>query len=372
MNYGFTPSKFSILTLITSIFLHGGFWHLAGNMYFLYSFGDNVEDILTWKIYVPLYFILGIAASLTHYYFTNTPNLPCIGASGAISGIMGVYLVFYPRASFYIAVSAKYQSLEYKTNAVAAIGVWFFLQFVFNFMIYTGPDNDNIAYIAHIGGFGAGYILGWIIKATRIDENYYKKFGRERIKLIKERERELIIEERNDSRLLNKGGGGGGDDSHRRFKTLDKDEYICEFCGAVLLLDKKEIEEKKYICAVCNNLNNSLSKIEKKNGKLLDPNEYICPECGTPVKLSSRKIASGHYKCPNCNMEIYKLSKGIKAEDLTIETGKLGVSEYYCQYCGELLKLKPAQIQARVFICYKCNHENLEIIKTKPKNTVNV
>lgn len=368
-NYGFIPSEFSFESLFTSIFIHGGFWHLAGNMYFLYSFGDNVEDILSWKLFMPSYLLLGIAASLTHYYFTNSPDIPCIGASGAISGIMGLYLVFYPKVSFYIALAYRWQSISYKTNALAAIGVWFVLQFVFQFIRYPNTEMDNIAYMAHIGGFTAGYALGWIFKAMSIDKIYFKKYGKERIKLLQEREKKILLQERNDNGLLNNRSEERGDFVNQRFLTLNKNEFVCGFCDKVNILNDTEITESKYNCAFCNNLNTELLKKTKVQKKKPEEREYICTECGTPLILSQKKINAGHYRCPNCSMEINELSKEkikITEEDLKKENLDPDSLEYYCQYCGIKNELNIDQINAKVFICMYCGNENLELKKTKP------
>lgn len=261
MLFGFTPSKFEIDTLFTSMFLHAGIWHIIGNMYFLVMFGNNVEDILTWKLFAPAYLICGLAATLTHYFLTSTPNSPCIGASGAISGIMGIYLVFYPMASFYISVGMGSSSGKIKSNAIVAVGIWFIMQFVFYMFAQANKESsDNIAYMAHVGGFAAGYILGWIFKFTSIDERYYNLNGIKRANMMKQNEKSLLEDEESDKTLFNAENSTGNKEWH----SLGKNEYCCQYCGEVLILNKNEIRHKSYVCAVCGKTNNKLIKEKKQ------------------------------------------------------------------------------------------------------------
>ena len=114
--YGFTPAKFSILTVFTSMFLHGGIAHIFGNMWFLFIFGDNVEDKFGHLKYIFFYLLSGIAASLLHFALNINSSIPSVGASGAISGVLGAYIVLFPNAEVYVSgtfgqvgkVSAKF------------------------------------------------------------------------------------------------------------------------------------------------------------------------------------------------------------------------------------------------------------------------
>jgi len=358
--FGFIPSEFKVLTLFTSLFLHGGFWHLLGNMYFLYMFGDNVEDIITWKVFIPVYLLLGVAANLTHYYYNSAPDMPAIGASGAISGIMGMYLVFYPKASFYISIGQNMQSANIKSNAFVAVGIWFVMQLVFNLISKSDSSEDNIAYMAHIGGFITGYIIGWILKATTVDENYYKNYGDKRIKLINENEKAIIRREQEDESLIS---FDKGEDTGKKWHSIGKDEYCCQFCGSVLILDKKELKEKSYVCAVCHKFNTKLKKQkEVTRTEKLEENEYYCSHCNSPVKLKKKEIAAGHFLCHNCNMENHKL---VKEPIIIPDSELLAEDEYFCGKCGAIIKLSKDEIGAKVFICYSCNTENLELLKSK-------
>jgi membrane associated rhomboid family serine protease len=99
-NYGFTPAHPHALTLFTSIFLHIGFWHLAGNMFFLWMFGKDVENSFGTLLFLPVYFLCGLGGNFLHYLFNLDSTIPCVGASGAISGIVGCFFVLFPNARF--------------------------------------------------------------------------------------------------------------------------------------------------------------------------------------------------------------------------------------------------------------------------------
>jgi len=141
------------LTLITSMFLHGGFWHLAGNMLYLWIFGDNVEDALGHVRLVVFYTICGIAAGLVHAAFDPSSVVPTIGASGAISGVLGAYLMLHPRRGVWVLVIVT--PVRFPTWAV--LGFWIVFQ-IFN---ASFGGESNTAWWAHIGGFfaGAGLIV---------------------------------------------------------------------------------------------------------------------------------------------------------------------------------------------------------------------
>lgn len=152
---GALPPLYSIFA---SMFIHGGFWHFAGNMLFLWIFGDNVEDALGHVKYLAFYLISGIAAALAFAVTTADVNTVLIGASGAIAGVMGGYLVLYPKVWLW-ALLAKIIPL--KVPAVAMIGLWFVIQFV-----SLGDDEAGVAWMAHIGGFIFGAALMMVLKIT--------------------------------------------------------------------------------------------------------------------------------------------------------------------------------------------------------------
>ncbi len=149
-------------TFITSMFLHGDLLHLGGNMLFLYIFGDNVEDAFGHARYLLFYLVAGVLASLTHIvsliYFNDVTGLalPTIGASGAISGVLGAYLLLYPGARILALVFLGFVYIV-PIPAVVFLGIWFVLQFLYGAL---APLSGGIAYWAHIGGFIVGAFFG--------------------------------------------------------------------------------------------------------------------------------------------------------------------------------------------------------------------
>jgi len=152
-------------TLFTSMFLHADILHIGGNMLFLYIFGDNVEDAFGHFRYLLFYFICGLAADFTHIFSLTTPTelvVPTLGASGAISGVMGAYIVMYPRARIRTLILAYYIAVV-SIPAVFFLGFWFLLQ-----LLYTWLDiGGGVAYWAHVGGFVAGMLLVFIFGRKR-------------------------------------------------------------------------------------------------------------------------------------------------------------------------------------------------------------
>jgi membrane associated rhomboid family serine protease len=142
------------LSLVTSMFLHGGFMHLAGNMLFLWVLGDNVEDALGHKRFAAFYLLAGIAAALTHALTDPSSRVPMIGASGAISGVIGAYLVLHPKARIKVLISYFLVWLP----AYVVLGGWIGLQFL-SAAMDTGGTGGGVAWWAHIGGFFAGVLL---------------------------------------------------------------------------------------------------------------------------------------------------------------------------------------------------------------------
>jgi membrane associated rhomboid family serine protease len=155
--WGFTPARFALATLLTSMFLHGGFDHIFGNMLFLYIFGDNVEDRLGRFRFIIFYLIAGLCASIVHFLSDPGSAIPAIGASGAISGILGAYLAIFPRVKVR-AIGPFY--MIYRIPAYVLIGIWFVMQLVFGAISLVGGIGSGIAFWAHIGGFAFGYAAG--------------------------------------------------------------------------------------------------------------------------------------------------------------------------------------------------------------------
>ncbi|MBA2733937.1 MAG: rhomboid family intramembrane serine protease [Acidobacteria bacterium] len=160
INLGETPSPVYI-TLLTSMFMHGGWMHLLGNMLFLWIFGDNLENRMGRFKYLIFYLVTGLVASLAHvistFTFGDNVFIPSLGASGAISGVMGGYLVLFPKRQVKVILLRMLTSVP----AIVAIGMWFVLQLVQAYgVISAGPNSGGgVAFMAHVGGFVAGLIL---------------------------------------------------------------------------------------------------------------------------------------------------------------------------------------------------------------------
>jgi len=160
INLGETPSPVYI-TLLTSMFMHGGWMHLLGNMLFLWIFGDNLENRMGRFRYLIFYLVTGLVASLAHvistFTFGDNAFIPSLGASGAISGVLGGYLVLFPKRQVKVILLRMLTSVP----AIVAIGMWFVLQLIQAFgVISAGPQSGGgVAFMAHVGGFVAGLIL---------------------------------------------------------------------------------------------------------------------------------------------------------------------------------------------------------------------
>lgn len=162
-DWGFRPIALTqgepnaFVTLFTSMFLHGDMWHLAGNMLFLWICGDNIEDMLGAIGYVTFYLACGLAAGFAHLALTTNPEIPCVGASGAISGVLGAYAVFFPksRIKLFYFINFIWNGI-WVVPAIGAIGFWFVEQAVFTFLALGGGASTGVAYGAHVGGFVLG------------------------------------------------------------------------------------------------------------------------------------------------------------------------------------------------------------------------
>ena len=147
----------AIIPFITSIFLHGGWLHLIGNMLFLYIFGDNVEGALGHFRYLAFYLACGVAASLTHLISTPSSAVPTVGASGAIAGVLGAYFLLFPRAKVVTLVPIFFFIQIVEIPAFIFLGFWFLLQFLSGSAVFfSHQGTGGVAWWAHIGGFVAG------------------------------------------------------------------------------------------------------------------------------------------------------------------------------------------------------------------------
>lgn len=144
-------------TLITSMFLHGGLMHLAGNMLFLWIFGNNIEDSMGHGRFVIFYLLCGIGAALTQAFIYPDSEVPMIGASGAISGVLGAYLLLYPHARVLVLIPLGFFLQLVRLPAVWVLGLWFVFQLLSSALADT--SGGGVAFFAHIGGFVAGMLL---------------------------------------------------------------------------------------------------------------------------------------------------------------------------------------------------------------------
>jgi membrane associated rhomboid family serine protease len=153
--YGHGNLQATFLPILTSMFLHGGLLHIAGNMLFLWIFGDNVEDYFGHFPYLLFYLVCGIGSGLTHILFNLHSSVPALGASGAISGVMGAYIILYPRSRVLTLVFIFFIPIP----AFIILGYWFFLQFAAGVSTVGATATGGVAWWAHIGGFLLGMLI---------------------------------------------------------------------------------------------------------------------------------------------------------------------------------------------------------------------
>lgn len=173
--WGFIPGKmlwsfdpgYSI-TLFTSMFLHGGWLHLAGNMLYLWVFGDNVEDELGHLNFLLFYLVAGLAGNIGQYAVNPTSTTPLVGASGAIAGILGSYMILYPTARILTALILVFFVRLVYLPAWILLGFWFFLQLFQGTASLGTPTGGGVAWFAHLGGFLAGGLMIFLYRARQI------------------------------------------------------------------------------------------------------------------------------------------------------------------------------------------------------------
>lgn len=151
----------ALYTLVTSMFLHSGFMHVFSNMLYLYIFGDNVEDIMGRKRFILFYLLCGLAASAAQIAVHPLSNVPNLGASGAVAGVLGAYLIMFPRARVHCILIFGFFIRWITLPAVVVLGFWFVIQFFSGVasLPYVTQDAGGVAYFAHMGGFVAGMVL---------------------------------------------------------------------------------------------------------------------------------------------------------------------------------------------------------------------
>lgn len=185
-NYALIPAKFFnlidtnpgnifgiVVPVFTSIFLHGGWMHIIGNMWFLWIFGDNVEDSMGHGRYILFYLLVGVGASIVHALLNADSNLPTVGASGAISGVMGAYMVLYPRGRVLTLIPIFFL-FTVNIPAFVFILIWIGLQ-VFQGLVSLGVSANvgGVAWWAHIGGFFVGMLLIFIFRKRQRQQDYF-------------------------------------------------------------------------------------------------------------------------------------------------------------------------------------------------------
>ena len=141
----------AFLTIFSSMFMHGGFMHLIGNMLYMWIFADNIEDDLGVKKFIIFYLLSGVGAAMTQVLIDTSSQVPMVGASGAIGGVLGAYLINHPKAKVLVLIPFGFFSQIVKIKALYVLGFWFVLQFI--------SSGGGVAYAAHIGGFVSGIIL---------------------------------------------------------------------------------------------------------------------------------------------------------------------------------------------------------------------
>ncbi|HWR64908.1 MAG TPA: rhomboid family intramembrane serine protease [Bellilinea sp.] len=168
--WAFVPSRFladpaaDFPTIFTSMFMHGGWLHLLSNMLYLWIFGDNVEDRFGHVKFIIFYLACGVAAMFAQLAFSTTSSVPNLGASGAIAGVLGAYLVMFPRGR----VSVMMGRGVIPMSALIVIGLWFVLQVISGVgSLGAAGDEGGVAYMAHIGGFVAGLALAYVLGGSR-------------------------------------------------------------------------------------------------------------------------------------------------------------------------------------------------------------
>ncbi len=154
-------------SLVTSMFLHGGWMHLIGNMLYLWIFGNNIEDVMGHGRFLIFYGLCGIVAALSHAAIEPQSIIPMVGASGAISGVLGAYLLLYPRAKVLVLIPLGFFSQMIYVPAALVLGLWFVMQ-VLSGGFSLGAEGGGVAFFAHIGGFLAGMVFVGLFKYPHV------------------------------------------------------------------------------------------------------------------------------------------------------------------------------------------------------------
>ena len=169
IEWSFVPARFlanpevQFITIFTAMFMHANALHILGNMLYLWIFGDNVEDRFGHAKFLVFYLACGVAATFAQLFFNPNSQIPNLGASGAISGVLGAYLVLFPQGRVFISGGRGVIPVP----ALAAIGIWFLLQVFGGLGSIGAADTGGVAFMAHIGGFVAGFVLTYLFGGRR-------------------------------------------------------------------------------------------------------------------------------------------------------------------------------------------------------------
>ena len=165
MKWAFVPSRFlanpagEFATLFTSMFMHAGWVHLGGNMLYLWIFGDNVEDRFGHARFILFYLLCGLGATFAQLAFSLGSNIPNLGASGVIAGVLGAYILMFPKRNIRVLQGQRILQVP----ALIVIGLWIVLQLFSGIGSISAADTGGVAYMAHIGGFVAGFVLTYLL-----------------------------------------------------------------------------------------------------------------------------------------------------------------------------------------------------------------
>ena len=167
--YALTPADPSVTTVFTSMFMHGGLMHIIFNMWFLWIFGDNIESVLGHKRFVLFYLLCGVGAALLQIQINTGSQIPMVGASGAIAGVLGAYLIRFPRATVHVLVILIIFITFIRVPAMVVIGFWFLSNLTAGLGTLGIEETGGTAWFAHLGGFVSGVVLNHIFKQIRIE-----------------------------------------------------------------------------------------------------------------------------------------------------------------------------------------------------------
>lgn len=176
LKYALIPSivdflqPFTLIPFVTAIFLHGGFLHIISNMWFLWIFGDNIEDHFGFFLFPVIYFTSGIVGNFIQYLLMPKSDIPMLGASGAIAGILGAYYILFPKSKIKTLLLVFFLPLIVEIAAPLMLGYWFILQLISGAasLPFTGSETGGIAFFAHIGGFFTGMIFARVFSAKKV------------------------------------------------------------------------------------------------------------------------------------------------------------------------------------------------------------